>query len=724
MFTTLPRNVLLICAAGALMLTTAFLSWQRVTAERTYSMQLQQYAELARLSLKPYLTNTSSESLTTHLRELQYSALQPIVALGIYQTDGENIAVAGAVELLPSQLPQPVSANFHLQQLGSALVATQPLYKGTGGAESVTAFGKTAAFLVFIPEGAPSSFDLLGLAAVLAIYVLVCLAMYWVFKSWLHHHHRHLASIVQQQFEQLPQQLISQDEADKLAPDRVLPLMLSDLLQQELSRLIRVSKQSYGQATLLNKQLLASQQVLRECEIAQQESERRATKLQQQLSHWLRQYQLLVQRQEQLAAPVYLALYKLHFLYGVWRFTAESGSKQSIALSEFLAEHLTQLNSLLPQGMTIDWLERSENVSLSVMHNEDALLAVLQAMLLVALRSEGASKLTMRLRACSTESVLQLQLSCNGSGLPSYINKQLHRNDVDGWQWRDADIAALQGYATLQHATLKVQSLEGFGSSITLQLPVTINQQYHATKVGQLIVFDEDAERLSERMILLNQYAHHVTACSTLGAFQQKLAVLSPQIILLFLPDEASVQEWITVLNLYREHSGLQVFTSEVNLQNWRSVIPVASSSVFCSNVLRQLSIRCVSATAVARANPKNLLVVDDNETNQAFIQVLLKPRAVQLQAALTGKEVFELCQQHQFDMILLDIQLPDLQGTEVARRLRTLPAYRTTPILAFTAHALPAEVEQFKAAGMDDVLLKPLDPSKFETLLARYELY
>lgn len=156
-----------------------------------------------------------------------------------------------------------------------------------------------------------------------------------------------------------------------------------------------------------------------------------------------------------------------------------------------------------------------------------------------------------------------------------------------------------------------------------------------------------------------------------------------------------------------------------LNLASWQAVIPCKPAQEFCLQLLHNAELPTRPTGSF-----KNLLVVDDNETNQAFIRVLLQQKSVNLQAAFTGNEVLKLCQQQQFDMILLDIRLPDVSGTEVARQLRQLSGYRHTPILAFTAHALPAEIAEFKQAGMDDILLKPLDPCKFETLLARYQLY
>ena len=109
---------------------------------------------------------------------------------------------------------------------------------------------------------------------------------------------------------------------------------------------------------------------------------------------------------------------------------------------------------------------------------------------------------------------------------------------------------------------------------------------------------------------------------------------------------------------------------------------------------------------------------VDDNNTNLAFIQVLLKEQPIQLYTASCGSDAIKLCQQQHFDVILLDIQLPDIAGTEVARQLRQLERYQDTPILAFTAHALEEEVNAFIRAGMNDVIFKPLEPSKLELIM------
>ena len=143
----------------------------------------------------------------------------------------------------------------------------------------------------------------------------------------------------------------------------------------------------------------------------------------------------------------------------------------------------------------------------------------------------------------------------------------------------------------------------------------------------------------------------------------------------------------------------------------WQQLLHLPVSAVpFC---LQQLT-QSVPQGALL---PK-LLVVDDNTTNLAFVRVLLQQQALQLQTASTGAEALQLCAQQRFDLILLDIQLPDIAGTEVARQLRQLAEYQHTPILAFTAHALDEEIEQFLQAGMNDVIIKPLGADNLQQIM------
>jgi CheY-like chemotaxis protein len=113
-----------------------------------------------------------------------------------------------------------------------------------------------------------------------------------------------------------------------------------------------------------------------------------------------------------------------------------------------------------------------------------------------------------------------------------------------------------------------------------------------------------------------------------------------------------------------------------------------------------------------ATATPKlHLLVADDVRINRMVLRAMLTGVGHTVTEARGGGEVLELVGQHRFDMILLDLRMPDIDGMEVAARLRALPGWTANaPIIGISADAMPETVQACLAAGMDVVLAKPVE--------------
>ena len=109
------------------------------------------------------------------------------------------------------------------------------------------------------------------------------------------------------------------------------------------------------------------------------------------------------------------------------------------------------------------------------------------------------------------------------------------------------------------------------------------------------------------------------------------------------------------------------------------------------------------------------ILVVDDNPINRELISVLLEPFAVILTTAADGVAAVAAAEGEAFDLILMDIQMPHMDGLTATRRIRAAEASRFayTPIIAMTANVLPEEVARCLMAGMDDHIAKPIIPAK-----------
>ena len=104
------------------------------------------------------------------------------------------------------------------------------------------------------------------------------------------------------------------------------------------------------------------------------------------------------------------------------------------------------------------------------------------------------------------------------------------------------------------------------------------------------------------------------------------------------------------------------------------------------------------------------ILVVEDNEKNMKLVRDVLQAAGYRTLEATTGARAVELATEHGPDLVLMDIQLPDIDGVEVLRQLRTDGRTASLPVLAVTAQAMRGDRERFLAAGFDDYVSKPVN--------------
>lgn len=116
----------------------------------------------------------------------------------------------------------------------------------------------------------------------------------------------------------------------------------------------------------------------------------------------------------------------------------------------------------------------------------------------------------------------------------------------------------------------------------------------------------------------------------------------------------------------------------------------------------------------------QRILLIEDNEQNRYLVTFLLEASGYEVLAAVDGPQGIALASLEQPDLILLDIQLPGMDGHAVARALRSEPSTRDTPIVALTSHAMAGDREKAIAAGCDAYFEKPIDPETFVSDIAR----
>ncbi len=108
------------------------------------------------------------------------------------------------------------------------------------------------------------------------------------------------------------------------------------------------------------------------------------------------------------------------------------------------------------------------------------------------------------------------------------------------------------------------------------------------------------------------------------------------------------------------------------------------------------------------------ILVIEDNPTNLELISYLLKAFGHETLAATDGEKGLEVVRREMPDLIICDIQLPNMNGYEVARRLKADPALRAIPLVAVTAMAMVGDRDRVLAAGFDGYIPKPIAPETF----------
>ena len=119
----------------------------------------------------------------------------------------------------------------------------------------------------------------------------------------------------------------------------------------------------------------------------------------------------------------------------------------------------------------------------------------------------------------------------------------------------------------------------------------------------------------------------------------------------------------------------------------------------------------------------KRILIVEDEEDNLILLIHILKYLLGQeeLVLARTGREAILLAYQEEPDIILMDITIPDLDGLEATRSLKTDDRFKSIPILAITAHAMVGDRESAIEAGFDGYIAKPLDIDQFLAFIKPY---
>ena len=115
------------------------------------------------------------------------------------------------------------------------------------------------------------------------------------------------------------------------------------------------------------------------------------------------------------------------------------------------------------------------------------------------------------------------------------------------------------------------------------------------------------------------------------------------------------------------------------------------------------------------------ILVIEDNEDNLELFRFLLEQDGYEVTGSQDGRDGLEKVQQLHPDLVLLDMGLPEIDGWQVVKKIKSNPACRNIVVVALTAHALPGDRKKAIDAGCDGYISKPLDVPNFTNMIATY---
>ncbi len=226
--------------------------------------------------------------------------------------------------------------------------------------------------------------------------------------------------------------------------------------------------------------------------------------------------------------------------------------------------------------------------------------------------------------------------------------------------------------------------------------------------------------------------------CALLHQAEQEKSPYTIAIIDWKMPDMTGYEAGKTIRQEALQHPPVLLLTSaygsEILTDTWRDtfvdfipkpVLPTVLWSTIMKALQVPVDIQVQKAATedfdyAQKLAGHHVLLAEDNEINQEIAMALLQNLNLNIQLAHNGQQAVDLCKKQQFDAILMDIQMPIMDGLTATTLIRTLPGYakQNTPIIAMTAHAMQMHKEQSLEAGMNDHLTKPINPNELCKML------
>ncbi len=288
------------------------------------------------------------------------------------------------------------------------------------------------------------------------------------------------------------------------------------------------------------------------------------------------------------------------------------------------------------------------------------------------------------------------------------------------------------GLVKLLGSELKIQSEEGYGSyfHFTLNFKDSVGQSYKMIPKKKVKVLLLDSSRVDEANFLtiyLRAFAIDVMKSNILDENVYK------SVETLYVIADQNDSSWMLKLGAYSKKAPVVLFLEEgekLQTKLTHVVDMVFRKPLLPSSVSKQLN-QIYKRTQVVQAEPSqessfkeniSALVVEDNLINQKLIQILLQEYNISVTTAINGNEAVIQCSEEKFDIIFMDIDMPEKNGIIATKEIKgRINLNTSTPVVALTAMAMQGDKEMLLDEGLDDYMAKPLTREKLESVLDKY---
>lgn len=302
-------------------------------------------------------------------------------------------------------------------------------------------------------------------------------------------------------------------------------------------------------------------------------------------------------------------------------------------------------------------------------------------------------------------------------------------------------LAICRGLVTLMNGSLTLESEEGKGSTFTARILQTVPDgappvaSFRANPSGAILVFEPDATVAGSIRKMCARADVKAEVCREIGEFADRLSrakfvwthVLFEysggyQKALGAIRDHPSVR-WLALLSM-ADFIGTGKDPS-VDFTFKPLIISTFAKFLRGERVDFGVTLPLSSALGIDRryfvASGVKALVADDGAVNLKVVEGFLQTLAIEVTAAESGQDALDKAERTAFDLVLLDHVMPGMDGIETAKRMRELKGYRNIPIIALTANAGADYERAYRDAGMDDVVVKPIDFNDFVACVKKW---